>query len=194
MCVHASTHSRSHTGSMNIIMWPVGHKHSETSRGVKGLAASSMFGPAARTPLHGSFYLDFWIVLTGKALAKTCQRGPEAWQRVCVNVCGWMRLRLLSRVVRLKKDRQRRDKGRAGGKSDSLSLSYNYQMRGCECLTLRPEPFVNKKHFSVSNTHINHKLLLLFRAPLWTLYTVLTKEFKIIVFKHTNTMVNAKNT
>lgn len=122
MCVHASTHSRSHTGPMNIIMWPVGHKHSESSRGVKGLAASPMSGPAARTPLHGSFYLDFWIVLTGKALAKACQRGPEAWQRVCVNVCGWMRLQLLSRVVRLKKDRQRRDKGRAGGKSDSLCL------------------------------------------------------------------------
>lgn len=31
-------------------------------------------------------------------------------------------------------------------------------MRGCECLALRPEPFANKKHFSMSNTHINHKL------------------------------------
>lgn len=44
----------------------------------------------------------------------------------------------------------------------------------------------------MSNTHINHKLLLLFGAPLLTLYTVLTKEFKIIVFKQTNTMVDVK--
>lgn len=120
MCVHASTHSRSRIGSMNIIMWPVGHKRSESSRGVKGLAASfDVRSIRMDTPLHGCFCLDFWIVLTGKALTKACQRGPGAWQRVC----RWMWLRLLSRVVRFKKkNRQRRDKGRARGKSDSLCL------------------------------------------------------------------------
>ncbi len=61
-----------HTGSMNIIMWPTGQKHSvsESSRGVKGLSASSMAGLAAQTPFDRSFHLDFWIALTGKPLGE----------------------------------------------------------------------------------------------------------------------------
>ncbi len=123
-CVCPRFDAHTHTGSMNIIMWPTGQKHSvsESSRGVKGLSASSMAGLAAQTPFDRSFHLDFWIALTGKPLVKECQRGPDARQTVCINVCGWMRLRLLSRVVWLKKDRQRGDKERARGKSDSLLL------------------------------------------------------------------------
>lgn len=122
VCPRFDALTHTHTGSMNIIMWPTGQKHSvsESSRGVKGLSASSMAGLAMQTPFDRSFHLDFWIALTVKPLVKECQRGPDARQRVCMNVCGWMRLH--SRVVRLKKDRQRRDKERARGRSDSLCL------------------------------------------------------------------------
>lgn len=91
MCVHASTHSRSHTGSMNIIMWPVGHKHSESI----AEEWKAWLPVRCLVQLHGHHFMEAFIWISElcwqeKALAKACQPGPEPdseYASMCADEC-----------------------------------------------------------------------------------------------------------
>lgn len=119
MCFHASTHSRTDIGSMNIIMWPVGHKRSESSRGAKGLAASF----DVRSRRNGHRFMDAFIWISescwqGKHWLKHVSegQGPDS---ECADECDCDCSHVL---CDWKKGPQKIDKGRARGKSDSLCL------------------------------------------------------------------------